>query len=89
MDRRAFIGTLAGGLLVAPLAAEATAQAPRIGMLSLFRPEHPQARELSDAFRQGLRELGYVGGENIIIEYRSAQGGGSSGSRTSSPSWQV
>ena len=76
MVRRAFISGIALTLLVAPLAvgAQPAGKVPRIGILALFRPEHPQARELSDAFRQGLRELGYVEGQNIIIEYRSAQG---------------
>jgi ABC-type uncharacterized transport system substrate-binding protein len=74
--RRAFLGTLAGGLLAAPLATEAqpAGKVPRIGIVSTFPLEHPQARELSDAFRQGLRELGYVEGRNIVIEYRSAHG---------------
>ena len=63
-------------LILAPLAAEAqlAGRVPRIGIVSTFSLEHPQARELSDAFRQGLRELGYVEGRNIVIEYRSAQG---------------
>ena len=56
LDRRAFIGTLAGGLLAAPLAASAQ-QAPFL-----------------DAFRQGLRELGWVEGQNIVIDYRFAEG---------------
>jgi len=71
-DRRAFIGALAGGLLAAPLTAEAQAPAkvPRIGFLTLLSsPESPQ---LLVAFRQGLRELGYVEGQTIAIEYRFA-----------------
>jgi putative ABC transport system substrate-binding protein len=75
MDRRAFVRTFAGGLLAAPLAAEAQAgKVYRIGMLLALSPEHPQTRELSGAFREGLRELGYVEGQNIAIESRSAQG---------------
>lgn len=78
MDRRRFIGTLTGGLFATPLAAEAQqsgkVKMPRIGVLSLFAAEHPQARELSGAFRQGLLELGYVEGQNIVIETGSAQG---------------
>jgi putative ABC transport system substrate-binding protein len=71
MDRRAFLGTLAGGLLAAPLVAEA--QTPgkvyRIGLLS------PASQGLGiEAFREGLRALGYVEGHNIVIEYRSAEG---------------
>jgi putative ABC transport system substrate-binding protein len=73
IDRRAFIGTLAGGLLAAPLAAEAqqATKVPRIGYLvtSLAVSPHPQ-----EAFRQGLRDLGYVEGRNVVIEYRDAEG---------------
>ncbi len=64
------IVTLALSLLSAPLAAEAQAPAkvPRIGFLSAFSPtDFPDRLE---AFRQGLRELGYVEGQNIVIEYR-------------------
>jgi hypothetical protein len=75
MDRRHFIAGATLNLLAAPMSAKAqqTGNIPRIGMLLTFPPEHPQARELSDAFRQGLRELGYVEGQNIVFEYRSAQ----------------
>ena len=45
---------------------------PRIGFLSAFSSS--SERERVDAFRQGLRELGYVEGQNIIIEYRFARG---------------
>jgi hypothetical protein len=49
-------------VLGAPLAAEAqrVGEIPRIGMLVTFSLEHPQARELSDAFRQGLHELALI-----------------------------
>jgi len=74
VDRRRFIGTVAGGLLAAPLAAEAQAPAKvsRIGFLSGQSPTD-LARQL-EAFRQGLRELGYVEGRNIAIEFRFAEG---------------
>ena len=45
---------------------------PRIGFLSSLSPAAVAAR--MDVFRQGLRELGYVEGQNIIIEYRYAEG---------------
>ena len=62
-------------LLAAPLVGEAQqgGKVRRIGLLMPFSTEHPQ-RELSDAFRRGLRDLGYVEGQNIVIEHRSAQG---------------
>jgi putative ABC transport system substrate-binding protein len=74
MDRRTFIGGVAGGLLAAPLAARAqqVAKVYRIGILETI----PAARNASnlDALRKGLRDLGYVEGRNLVIEYRSADG---------------
>ena len=62
-------------LLVA-LWSQAAAQQPRkvhkIGFLANATPSADAVRY--DAFRQGLRELGYVGGKNIVIEYRSSEG---------------
>ena len=74
MHRRAFIGTLAGGLLAAPLVAEAQAPArvPRVGYVFSRAPS--EAHRLWDAARQGLRELGYVEGQNIALEVRWAEG---------------
>jgi putative ABC transport system substrate-binding protein len=73
IGRRAFMGTVAGGLLAAPLAAQAqqAGKVYRIGFLFYGSPG--PAPEL-DAFRQGLREFGYVEGQNIAIEYRFASG---------------
>ena len=45
---------------------------PRIGYLTGCSPSTKSAR--IEAFRQGLRELGYVEGKNIVIEYRYAEG---------------
>jgi len=74
MDRRAFIGTLAGGLLAAPLAAEAqpAGKMYRIGMLETTSVALNAAN--LEAFRQRLRELGYVERQDYAIEYRSADG---------------
>jgi putative ABC transport system substrate-binding protein len=74
INRRAFIGSLAGGLLTAPLAAQGqqAGKVYRIGVLvGGSRPDSVQVRE---AFRQGLLDLGYVEGRNVIIEYRFADG---------------
>jgi putative ABC transport system substrate-binding protein len=73
MNRRTFLGTLAGGLLAAPLVAQAqpAGKVPRIGFL--FSGASGPAREV-DTFRQGLRDLGYIEGQNIAIEYRFASG---------------
>ena len=74
MDRRTFIGRVAGGLLAAPLAASAqqAGKVYRIGILETI-PASQNAAKL-DALRKGLRDLGYVEGRNLIIEYRSADG---------------
>src|SRR5215813_1143327 len=65
---------LAVSLLGAPLAADAqqTGKVPRIGFLSLTSPSDRPL--LLDAFRQRLRELGWVEGQNIVIDYRYAEG---------------
>src|SRR5205807_7524406 len=58
--------------LLAPLAAEGqTVKVPRIGYLVLSPLVDPPTAE-RQAFLGGLRELGYVEGKNIVIEYRSA-----------------
>jgi putative ABC transport system substrate-binding protein len=72
IGRRYVIKTLALGLL-SPLtaAAQAPTRAPRIGYLGLG--SGGPSKNL-DAFRQGLRELGYVEGDTILVEYRWAGG---------------
>ncbi len=75
MNRRTFLCGLTLGTLSAPLAA--AAQPPkiaRIGYLVTGSLESPEVRVRRDAFRTGLRELGYVEGQNIVIEYRGADG---------------
>ena len=73
MDRRAFIGTLAGGLLAAPLAAETqSTRVPRIAFNEAG--SRSTNRHFLEAFRQGLREIGYVEGQSIAIEDRWADG---------------
>jgi putative ABC transport system substrate-binding protein len=67
MDRRAFLGTLAGGLLGVSHAAEA--QQGTVRTVGFFGPP-PSAGGLVQAFQQGLRDLGYIEGQNIKIEYR-------------------
>jgi len=71
MERRAFLGAL--GLLAAPRAAEAqpAARVPRIGWLPVNLASAPHTLE---PFRQGLRDLGYVEGRNLVIETRDARG---------------
>jgi putative ABC transport system substrate-binding protein len=74
MDRRGFIYTLAGGLLAAPLAAEAQQLEKRYRIGMLERTSAAMNAANVNGFRQGLRELGYVDGEHFVIEYRSADG---------------
>src|SRR5262245_57048672 len=73
MDRRTFVGTLTIGLLAAPLAAEAqqVKTRPRVGFL-LMGSSQAGLTFAFDAFREGLRELGWTENENIAIEYRWA-----------------
>ena len=52
--------------------AQQPAKIPRIGYLTTFSPSVIAAR--IEGFRQGLRELGYVEGKNLVIEWRSADG---------------
>jgi putative ABC transport system substrate-binding protein len=71
MPRRALLaGTL--GLLAAPIAAvaQSSARVHRIGLLGGSAPTSPEASHLWGAFLQGLRDLGYVDGQNVVIEGR-------------------
>jgi putative ABC transport system substrate-binding protein len=74
MDRRSFLGTFAGGLLAAPLATEAqqVGKLYRIGVLSTTGPE--QENFIWSDLRGLLRERGWVEGQNLVIEWRYAEG---------------
>jgi putative ABC transport system substrate-binding protein len=67
--------TLTLSLLAAPLAAQAQQPAGKVPRIGLLAPRSPSTfvTEIA-AFRQGLHELGYREGENILIEYRWAEG---------------
>ena len=73
MRRREFISLLGGAAAAWPLAsyAQQAASVPRIGWLALEAPEN---RAYFDALRQGLQDLGYAEGQNLIIEPRWATG---------------
>jgi putative ABC transport system substrate-binding protein len=73
IDRRRFLLTSLAGAVAAPPASEAQepAKVGRIGWLAVHLAPN---RHLSEAFSQGLRDLGYVEGRNVVIEYRDAEG---------------
>jgi len=72
LQRRDFL-IAAGALLAAPLAAEAQ-QAAKIARIGFLGNSTTALGHLRDAFLQGMRDLGYVEGRNLVIEYRYAEG---------------
>ena len=76
MDRRTFIGSVAGGLLAVPLAARAQqdARTRRIGILMGIAENDPEGQARVAAFRQGLQDLKWVEGRNIRIDIRWGTG---------------
>jgi putative ABC transport system substrate-binding protein len=72
VNRRRFIGTLAGGLLAAPGAVRAQSARPvsRVGVLVFT----PISEPVQEAFRRGLRDHGYVEAQNVHLEWRTAEG---------------
>ena len=73
MNRRRFLRTVSVSLLAAPLVGEAQ-QAAKIARIGYLAANLAANRHLQEAFLQGLRDLGYVEGRNLVIEYRGAEG---------------
>ena len=71
MRRRDFIKAVAGSAMTWPLAARAQQAMPVVGVLSPATSEADANR--MNAIRQGLKDAGYIEGENVMIEYRSAE----------------
>jgi putative ABC transport system substrate-binding protein len=73
MDR--FLQTVSASLLAAPLAVEGQ-QGAKVARIGYLATDHLAASppHLHEAFRQGLRDLGYVEGRNVVIEYQEAGG---------------
>jgi ABC-type uncharacterized transport system substrate-binding protein len=76
MNRREIIALLGGGALAWPscVRAERASKVARIGFLATGALDSADQRATVDAFRQGLRERGYVEGQNVVIQYRAADG---------------
>jgi putative ABC transport system substrate-binding protein len=73
MERRAFIGMVTGGLLAAPLGAGA--QTPRgVATVGILSTVNPRTTTFNEAMIRRLRELGYVEGQNLVIEFKNAEG---------------
>jgi len=73
MERRIFVAMVSGGLLAAPLAAEGQQQS-RLPVIGILDPGSAQpSSQMLAAFRQGLRDLGWIDGQNIRLDPRYAE----------------
>jgi len=75
LDRRAFLLALAAGCLGAPLADGAQQPAAKTSRVGVLLNLYPAEADPPRALRQGLRELGHVEGQNLVIDWRYQLGG--------------
>ena len=73
MERRTFLAGTGAVLFAAPLAAEAQ-QRGKVYQVGILSSANPRSAPIFQAFEQRLRELGYVEGQNVTIEFRNAEG---------------
>jgi putative ABC transport system substrate-binding protein len=74
--KRLAVTLLALGLLAAPLAVGAQQQAGKLARVGVLMSLYPPDADPPQALRQGLRDLGYVEGRNLIIDWRYQPGQG-------------
>jgi putative tryptophan/tyrosine transport system substrate-binding protein len=76
MNRRAFITGLGGAAATWPLSAHAqqSERMRRIGVLTNLAETDPEGHARDAAFRDGLRQSGWIEGRNLKVEYRSTAG---------------
>src|SRR5438270_11643031 len=75
-NRRKLVVALGASAITAPLCSFAQQQAKvwRVGFLALRHVDFVESDNFYGPFRQGMRELGYLEGKNVVIEWRSAEG---------------
>ena len=75
MDRRAFITLMGWSIVIGPLAAEAqtAGKVYRVGVLWNLAPNTAASQRNSEAFEQGLRERGWVEGQNVVLTEPTAR----------------
>ena len=70
MDRRAFLGALPLVMAAPSAHAQSPGKVPRVGALVVATPRFLPV----EGFKHGLRDLGYIEGQNIVVDYRYAEG---------------